>query len=363
MRQFLLFIVVSLFLISCEVEMETTKPSIQAISESVYASVTIVPQDVYNAYSVIPGLLDRVYVKEGDLVKKGQALAQISTSNQRISRESAKLNMDFAKNNNRDQAAILSGITDEIRSVKDQLKLDSLNYYRQKSLWENNVGSKNELENKALKYELIQTNLEGLKKKYERTKLELDNKYRQSKFTLQQVESSLKDYTIKAKMDGRIYALRKEEKELISTQESLAQIGRANDFIIEMLIDEVDIVKVGLGQLIYITLDAYKGQVFEAEIIKIFPLKDSRSQTFKVEGQFIEPPVKLFAGLSGEANIVLEEKENAITIPLSYLKEGEIVQTKEGGEVKVKTGLQNINYVEIVSGIDTSTILMKPEVQ
>ncbi len=362
MRQYFLFIAVSLLLISCEVETETTKPSIQNISESVYASVTIVPQDLYNAYSVIPGLLDRVYVKEGDLVKKGQVLAQISTTNQQISRESAKLNMDFAKDNSNEQAATLAGIADEIRSVKEQLKLDSLNYYRQKSLWADNVGSKNELENKALKYELIQTQLDGLNKKYERTKLELDNKYKQSKFTLQQVEASLDDYTIKAKMDGRIYVLRKEEKELISTQESLAQIGKANDFIIEMLIDEVDIVKVNLGQLAYITLDAYKGQVFEAKISKIYPLKDSRTQTFKVEGHFENPPAKLFAGLSGEANIVLDEKKSAITIPLVYLKEDRMVETTTG-EVEVETGLQNINYVEIISGIDTSTVLTKPNIQ
>jgi HlyD family secretion protein len=163
-------------------------------------------------------------------------------------------------------------------------------------------------------------------------------------------------------MDGKIYDLRKEEGELISIQEPLAQIGKENSFVIDMLIDEVDIAKVSPGQLIYITLDAYKDQVFEASLSKIYPLKDTRTQTFQVEGRFTKEPPKLFAGLSGEANIVLTEKKNAITIPLDYLMQGKKVQT-EKGEVVVETGISNMSFVEILSGIDTSTVLLKPELK
>jgi HlyD family secretion protein len=129
-----------------------------------------------------------------------------------------------------------------------------------------------------------------------------------------------------------------------------------------MLIDEVDIASVSPGQLIYITLDAYKDQVFEASLTKIYPLKDTRTQTFQVEGRFNKEPPTLFAGLSGEANIVLTEKKNAMTIPLNYLMQGKKVKTEQG-EILVETGISNMSFVEILSGIDTSTVLLKPEQQ
>jgi HlyD family secretion protein len=359
----ILLLFVYLLLQSCSSkEQEKTKASLQSISESVYASVTIVPEDLYNVYAQSPGLLERVYIKEGDLVKKGQALAQIDNNSQRINVESAKLNVDFASQNKQKNAAILAGLAEEIKSVDDQIKLDSINYLRQKNLWDKGIGSKSELDNRQLKFELLQNNRKALRKKYQQTKLELDNNYQQSQYSLQKVQSTLDDFIIKAKMDGKIYDLRKEEGELISIQEPLAQIGKENSFLIEMLIDEVDIARVSPGQLIYITLDAYKDQVFEASLSKIYPLKDTRTQTFQVEGRFNKEPPKLFAGLSGEANIVLTEKKNAMTIPLNYLMQGNKVKTEQG-EVAVETGISNMSFVEILSGIDTSTVLLKPEQQ
>jgi HlyD family secretion protein len=171
----ILLILVYLLLQSCNKEQEKTKPSLQSISESVYASVTIVPEDLYNVYAQSPGLLERVYIKEGDLVKKGQALAQIDNNSQRISVESAKLNVDFASQNSQKNAAILAGIAEEIKSVDDQIKLDSINYQRQKNLWDKGIGSKSELDNRQLKFDLLQNNRKVLRKKYQQTKLELDN--------------------------------------------------------------------------------------------------------------------------------------------------------------------------------------------
>jgi HlyD family secretion protein len=363
MPKIILLLFVCLLLQSCSSkEQEKTKASLRSISESVYASVTIVPEDLYNVYAQSPGLLERVYIKEGDLVKKGQALAQIDNNSQRISVESAKLNVDFANQNKQKNAAILAGLAEEIKSVDDQIKLDSINYLRQKNLWDKGIGSKSELDNRQLKFELLQNNRKALRKKYQQTKLELDNNYQQSQYSLQKVQSTLDDFIIKAKMDGKVYDLRKEEGELISLQEPLAQIGKENAFLIEMLIDEVDIAKVSPGQLIYITLDAYKDQVFEASLIKIYPLKDTRTQTFQVEGRFNKEPPTLFAGLSGEANIVLTEKKNAMTIPLNYLMQGKKVKTEQG-EILVETGISNMSFVEILSGIDTSTVLLKPEQQ
>ena len=111
--------------------------------------------------------------------------------------------------------------------------------------------------------------------------------------------------------------------------------------------------------ILLVTLDAYGGDVFEASIIKIYPQKDIKTQTFRIEGLFNQPPKALYAGLSGEANIILSEKKRTMIIPLEYLMENNKVIT-ERGELDVIVGLKNMESVEIISGIDTATIILKP---
>ena len=125
------------------------------------------------------------------------------------------------------------------------------------------------------------------------------------------------------------------------------------------MIDEVDIVNVKIGQQTIVTLDAYKGKTFDAVITKIYPNKDIKTQTFKVEAKLLQSPGNLFAGLSGEANIVISQKKNTMTIPIEYLIDGQKVLTEQG-EVNVKTGLSNLKEVEILSGLDTNTVILKP---
>src|SRR5262249_12413474 len=117
--------------------------------------------------------------------------------------------------------------------------------------------------------------------------------------------------------------------------------------------------RISLGQKVLITMDAYRGEVFEGKISKIYPNLDVRSQSFIVEAEFVKRPSVLYPGMSAEANIVVHEKKNALVIPIAYLKGNDAVLT-EDGEKKVKTGLKSIDYVEILSGIDKNTELLRP---
>ncbi|MEZ5021868.1 MAG: efflux RND transporter periplasmic adaptor subunit [Chitinophagales bacterium] len=329
------------------------------MTESVYASVTVQPEDLYDVFAATPGILDHIFINEGDSVTQDQIIAQITANTPKLNIENALLNVDLSRENYKGKATILSSISDEISSTKKQLQIDSINYFRQKNLWEKNVGSRSELETRQLKYELTQDNLDILQKRYEQTSLELENSYNQAQNALKKAKSNLSDYFIKAKINGKVYSVLKKEGELINQQEPLAQIGKSSAFIIELMIDEVDIAKISLGQFAWITLDAYEGEVFEATITKIYPLKDTRTQTFKIEANFNEPPKVLYAGLSGEANILLQEKENALSIPIEFLTEDNKVKT-ENGDVAVELGMKNMERIEILSGIDTSTVILKP---
>uniref|UniRef100_UPI003D647F0A HlyD family efflux transporter periplasmic adaptor subunit n=1 Tax=Winogradskyella poriferorum TaxID=307627 RepID=UPI003D647F0A len=70
------------------------------------------------------------------------------------------------------------------------------------------------------------------------------------------------DFTIKSKINGTVYAIYKNPGEIANTQQPVAAVGKSDKFIIELLVDEVDIVKLKIGQQVFLTLDSYNSKVF-----------------------------------------------------------------------------------------------------
>ena len=359
MRKVVLMLIFSLFLFSCQKE-EQINPKRMNITESVYSSVTIQPDSLYQVYAVISGILEKSFVEEGDEVSKNQSLFQVINSTPELNAKNAKLALDLANDNYSGGITLLDGIKDEINAAQLKLKNDSVNYSRQKNLWDQNIGSKIDFDTKKMNYELAKNYVSTLQSKYNRTKNELYIQVKQAKNNYSTSLIVTKDYTVKSSITGKVYAINKKRGEIITTQEPIATLGSATQFIVEMLVDEVDIVKINQGQQVIISLDAYKGEVFTAKVTKILPKKDERNQTFKVEAVFDTPPKVLYPGLSGEANIVISKRENVLTIPVAYLIGKDQVKTEEG-IVTIKTGLQNMDIIEVVSGIDEKTVLYKKE--
>lgn len=355
----MLFLSILFIIISCSKKKDRILPTQRPLTESVYSSVTIQPDSLYQAYAIVSGILDANLVEEGDVVLKDQAIIQIINNTPKLNAQNAKLALELAKENYNGTAAVLSGILDQINAANLKFKNDSINYFRQKNLWEQKIGSKLEYDTKKLNYELSKNNLQTLQNNYERTKNELQTAVKQSENKYQTALISTKDFTVKSKIDGKVYALYKEPGEIVNTMEPLASIGSATNFIIEMLVDEVDIVNIKLNQDVLIHLDAYNNTVFKGKVSKIYPTKEERNQTFKVEAEFDKQPEVLYPGLSGEANIIIATKEHVLTIPKDYLIEGDKVETDKG-IIKVKTGLQNLEYVEITDGITENTYIYKP---
>lgn len=349
-----------LILCSCQDNKISTKPKLNSLTESVYASATIQPKTTYQVFSGVTGVIDAIFIEEGQTVQKGQKLAQIVNLNPQINTENARLNAQLAQENYTGSSTILAGIMDDIQAAKLKLAIDSLNFVRQERLWKKQIGSKLEYDNRKLAYDLSVNALQALEKKYQRTKIELATKVKLAKNQLKSSKVNKNDYIIYAKMSGTVYALFKENGEAISMQEPLAEIGHSSDFIIEMEVDEMDIARIKPTQKVLLNLDAYNGQVFEAIVTKIYPQKELRTQTFKIEGVFETPPNVLYPGLSGEANIIISKAEKILTIPLEYLVEEHKVKV-EDGIINIQTGRKNMENIEVIAGLDTNSVIIKPE--
>jgi multidrug efflux pump subunit AcrA (membrane-fusion protein) len=346
-------------LFSCQTKQEKIKPQYKELVESVYASATVVPEDLYQVYSTASGVLINVLVEEGDTVVVNQIIAEIEAEEPQLNAANAALNSKLSNESYTGAASILSRIKDEIRVAEDQFKIDSLNYSRQQRLAAKNIGSQVELENRKLKYEASVNQLASLRSKLKETDRELRNQFKISNNELNKALSRLEDYSIKSRINGRVYSLLKNEGEQVSTQQVFAEIGRRESFVLKMLIDEVDISKLEVGQRTLVSLDAFADTTFEAEISKIYPSKDERTQTFTVEGVFRTAPRELYNGLAGEANIIVSKTENVLVIPSEYLMEGNWVKTKDK-EVEVTIGRRNMEWLEITTGLDTNSVLIKP---
>lgn len=347
-------------LISCSDDRESIKPERKEMVEAVYSSVLVEPINAYKVNASITGYLDEVYFKEGEEVKAGDVLFIISNKPVQLSQQNAELNYQLVKDSYEGEANLIAEMKLDLQSAKLKAMNDSVNYSRMKKLYDDKALSKFELDNASLAYEISRNNYASMKKRIARKEKELKNQIAQSRNNADVSSLRTGDYVIKSNISGKIFQVFKEKGEFVSMQEPLAVLGDKNKFKLKMLIDEVDISKVSMGQKVLVTLEAFKNNVYEARISRIAPKMDERTQTFEVEAEFTVIPKKLYMGLTGEGNIIIHEKKSALVIPREFLQAGNKVETDKG-LIQIKTGLSNWSYIEVLEGIDENTEIYKPE--
>lgn len=356
-----LLILTLVLLLSCKKKQESIVVKTNSITESVYASGKIKAVDQYYMYSTVNGVLLNVPVNIGDEVKQGQTIFEIDNTTSKLNSENARLALNLSSENNRSGSDKLKEMELNIRATKEKLDLDSSLFFRQKNLWTQNVGTEMDFEQKELAYTNSKNNYQTLVSKLNQLKTALKNEENRSlnNYTISQKQNG--DYFIKSLIDGKVYDILKKKGELVTTQTPLAVIGKPDAFILELLVDENDIIKIKVGQKILTTMDSYKGEVLEAVVDKIYPFMNERMRTFTVEAHFTAPPKILFPNLSVEANIVIQNKTNCITIPSNYIVEGKYVLDENLQKKEIKVGLKNYNETEILSGLTINEIIYKPQ--
>jgi len=354
-NKILLIIIVLFTGVSCNSKKQEIQAEKKDIVESVYASATIKAAQQYNAIAPVSGLLLENFVKEGDSVVAGQIIARIENANPGLNAENARLALELATRN----MAGLKELEAQMSSAKSQLILDSINYFRQIALWKKNIGTRSQLELREQAWHVSQNNYSALKTRYRQSKIQLETAAEQARNNYSITSKTNSDFSITSKISGMVYSLNYEPGELVSPQLPIAIVGQSGNFLMEMAVDEADISRIKIGQKVVVSMDAYRGEVFDGIVTKIYPNLDMKTQSFLVESNFVKSPKTLYPGMSAETSIVIREKKNTLVIPIAYLKENNKVVT-EDGELTVKTGLKNLEYVEILSGIDSGTKLIRP---
>lgn len=352
---FLLF----LFLFSCGRKIETIRPTESSITESVYASGTIKTKDQYQVFPATGGILNKVYVKEGDLVKKGDILASITSDLAAYNEQVAAL-----KNAYENQDANRGKLNDAISLAEmaaKKMRQDSILYARQLNLWNEQIGTRNELEQRELAWQNAKTDHQLAREKVKELERQLRFNDQLSEKNLRIAQQSKKDFTVVSQANGIVLKWSKITGEFVNQQTPLGVIGNTQELILEMQVDESDINRIQAGLPVLITMDSYKHQVFEAKVTRILPMMNEKNKTFLVEAIFTKAPEKAYAQTSFEANIVLQTKAKTLLIPRTYLLNDSTVLDKTGKAIRVVTGMKDYTRVEILSGITANDELIQPK--
>jgi len=345
---------------SCHKKQEGIKAQLGTITESVYASGIVKAKQQYFVYPLVSGLLKKKFVSPGEQVTINQELFLIENNASALNTQNAKLAYELAKENAASNSTVINDLKLNLEQAATKLTYDSSIYFRQQALWEQNIGTKNELDQKKLTYQTSLKLFEAAKNKLKQSTIQLKNDLERSKNNLLIGQKQTKDYSVKSEIEGEVYDVLKEEGELVSTQTPLAIIGKSNQYVLEFQIDEFDIIKIKTNQLVKVTMDSYKGKVFDAYITEIYPIMNEGTRTFKVDAVFKDAPTLLYPNLTAEANIIIQTKANTLTIPTSYLIDDQYVLLSDNKKKKVATGLKDYEHVEIIDGLDTSESIYLP---
>ena len=80
----------------CKQKQETISPTTENITESIYASGIVKSLNQYQVFSTVNGIIEEIYISEGEKVKKGSPLLSISNEIQQLNKENAELNAEFS---------------------------------------------------------------------------------------------------------------------------------------------------------------------------------------------------------------------------------------------------------------------------
>lgn len=126
-------------------------------------------------------------------------------------------------------------------------------------------------------------------------------------------------------------------------------------------IDEVDAAAIALNMPARISLDAFRGQVFEGRVSRIAPYvkefeKQARTVDIEVAFNALPEGLSLLIGYSADIEIILSQRESALRIPTEAVIDGNRVlrydaTTELLEERQFKPGLSNWTSTEVVEGL------------
>ena len=291
--------------------------------------------------TIMGGRIEVLAVKEGERVKKGQLLMKLWNDDQQAQSTLAMTQVETAKKRVAEACTVAANAEREAE--------------RQASLRAKGFVS-------SAKEDAARSEAQAKRAGCDATKADVAQT--QAKVNATRVEQGRT--ILYAPFDGTIAKIVGEVGEYSTPSPPGVQTPPAIDLIddscvyVKAPMDEVDAPKILAGQIVRISFDALPKKSFPGKVKRVAPYVsavEKQARTVDIEATLDNPdaPGKLLVGYSADIEVILAIRENVVRVPTSALLEGSRVLVGGGdgklAERKVKTGLANWEYTEVLEGL------------
>jgi len=325
------------------VTVQTGKVQRLDLTSIVSASGEIKPKTYVNIGANAFGKITRLYVKEGDRVKKGQLLAQLENVQSTADVNATQASLEVGQTDAVAAEAGLNTSVADLNRAKSDAQRAQLDWDRAQGLFKEALIAKSEYDMRKAAFETADAGLAQAQARVAQAKAQKDSAGRrigQIRANLTHAADVLQKTTYAAPFDGMITNLpvREGETVVIGIQNSpgstLMTIAEMSVLTAEVKVDETDIVNVRLGQPAEVSIDAMPKRPFKAVVSEIgnnaivrstgvsTSQQTSASQEakdFKVVVTLQNPPDDLRPGLTATAKITTAARGNALSVPIQAL--------------------------------------------
>jgi len=344
------------------------------VAKSVVATGKVQPITKVEVKSKASGIVTNLATDINDQVRKGQVLAQLDQQEILDQVAAQKATLTAAESNSR--AAEAAIILDKVNAEAPDLPMYKHTFDRARQMQADGVVSAQALDDAQQKYlaaantrdkALSQIAVDSAKLRQAQAQVE------QAQASLKQLEEQLSYTTITSPMDGIVLSRDVEKGDAVSsilvlgsTATLVMTVGDTHQVYVQGKVDEADIGKVFLGQPARIKVESFRDKTFLGKVTRIAPLgveKDNVT-TFEVRVSIDNPGGELKANMTANAEILLDEHKNVLTVPeqaVKYDKDRNATievpdTTQKTGRrvVSVKTGLSDGTKIELLSGLKES---------
>jgi HlyD family secretion protein len=340
------------------VTVQTGKAERQDLASIVSASGEIKPKTYVNIGANAFGKITRLYVKEGDLVKKGQLLAQLENVQSSADMNATQASLEAAQTDAVAAAAALNTSVADLNRAQSDFDRAQLDWARAQGLYKESLVAKSEYDSQKAAWQTAQAGLAQAQARVAQAKAQKDSAERhiaQNRANLTHAADVLQKTSYSAPYAGMITNLpvREGETVVIGIQNSpgstLMTLADMSVITAEVKVDETDIVNVKLGQPAEVSIDAIPRKIFKAVVTEIgnnaivrstgvsTSQQTSASQEakdFKVVVTLQDPPENLRPGLSATAKVTTATRSQVLTIPIQALTVRSQMDLKEGSDNK-----------------------------
>jgi len=315
-------------------------PSVQTISKNTLATGEIDPRDEINIVPQISGIISNLYKEAGDSVQEGEIIATI------------KVIPDLATLNNAES---------QLETAKINLKKIESEFNRVQKLYDSKVATRQEFEQAENQYLIAKQNLADAQDYVDIVKKGVADKYASSSNTNVRATVSGMVLDVPIKVGNSVI-----QANTMNPGTTIATIADMTDMIFVGKIDETEVNSLTIGMDLLITVGAIQGRKFNAKLEYVSPksINVNGAIMFEIKAA-VEVPSDAFirAGYSANAEIILDERENVLTVPESVVEfeddktyvevfigmdgEKQLFEKKE-----IEIGLSNGMYVEVLSGLN-----------